>query len=133
MLDPRQYVPVVGIVTCLVLLAGLAAPFVLADPGEVGLYYDSGAINPLVACLFAILAIVVFAAGREGRTDPPLAAGVTLAMGVFATVVAVAWALTARVDVVDAAIISAHPSVLVAVSLSLPAAAAWYARSLGLL
>lgn len=132
MADPRRFVPVVGIAACAVVLAGLAVPFVLADPGQVGLYYDSGAVNPLVAGLFAVLSIVVFAAGREGRTDPALAAGVTLTMGVFTTVVAVAWALTVRVDVVDAAAVSAHPLALAVVSLSLPAAATWYARSLGL-
>lgn len=132
MANPRRYVPLVGIVACLLLLGGLAVPFFFASGNEVGLYYDSGALNPMIAGLFAVVAIVVFAAGRENRTDPALAAGVALTLGVFAVVVVVPWALTVRVDVLANATLSAHPTVLAVLAVFLPVSAAWYARSLGI-
>lgn len=133
MANPRRYVPVVGIVACLLVLGALAVPFVLADGRQAGLYYDSGAITPLLAGLFALVSIVVFAAGREGRSDPALSAGVALTFGLFTAVVSLAWAATVRVDVLDSSLAAYHPLVLAAVSLALPLTAVWYARSLGLL
>lgn len=130
MANPRRYVPVVGIVACLLVLAGLAVPFLLASGSEVSLYYDSGALNPLIAGLFAVVAIVVFAAAREGRTDPALGAGVAMTFGVFTVLVIVAWSLTVRVDVLNSSIAASHPTALAAISLLVPLTAVWYARAL---
>lgn len=130
MANPRRYVPLVGIVACLLLLAGLAVPFLFVAGSEVTLYYDSGALNPLIAGLFAVVAIVVFAAARADRTDPALAAGVALTFGVFVVVVVVPWALTVRVDVLASPALSSHPTALAILSTLVPLSAAWYARSL---
>lgn len=130
MANPRRYVPVVGIVACLLVLVGLAVPFVLASGSEVSLYYDSGALNPLIAGLFVVVAIVVFAAAREGRTDPALGAGVALTFGVFTVMVVVAWSLTVRVDVLNSAIAASHPTAMAVLSLLVPLTAAWYAHAL---
>ena len=133
MVASRRVAPLAGIVASVLVLAALAVPFFVASVSEVTLYYDSGDLNPLVAGLFALVSILIFAAGREGRSDPALAAGVTLTFGVFAVIVSVVWALSVRVDVLDSSIAASHPWGLVVVTLALPVTAAWYARSLGLL
>jgi len=131
-MDDLRIAPLVGIVGCLAVLLALAAPYVLVeDVGGVGLYYGSGAINPLLAGLFAAIALIALAAGREGRSDPALAAGVALVLGAVMAVVAIAWALTVRVDVV--AIDTAHRWVVAGVSVFVPVGSAWFARALGLL
>lgn len=131
-MDSLRLAPTVGIVASVGFLVVLGAPYVLADAASgVGTYYESGAINPLIAGLFALVSVIVFAAGREGRTAPDLAAGVALALGLFVTLVAVAWALTARVDVI--AIQTSHRWVLAGVAAVIPASAAWFARALGVL
>jgi hypothetical protein len=133
MAEPRRYVPVVGIGASVLVLIVLVVPFAFADPAEVTLYYDAGDLNPLVAGLFALLSIVVLAAGRTGRTDPATAAGVALALGAFGTAAATVWALTVRVDVLTVSALSDHPIALAVVTLGMPLSALWYARSLRLL
>jgi len=131
-MDQTRLAPAVGIVACLLVLVVLALPYVLADTGRaVGLYYGTGAVNPLVAGLFVLVGLIVFAAGREGRSDPGTAAGAALALGVFGLGVALLWAVTVRVDVV--AITELHRWALVAVAALVPVAAGWYTRALGLL
>jgi hypothetical protein len=137
MVRSRRVAPVVGVLTCLLVLVTLAVPYVLADARTAGLYYESGAVNPLIGGLLALLSVVVFAAGREGRADPALAAGVTLTFGLFVVVLTVWWALTIpaallrEFEVVEASL-SSHRWVLSAITLTIPVTAAWYARSLGL-
>lgn len=133
----RQVAPLAGIVACLLVLGVLAIPYVLADSATVGLYYSSGLLNPLVVGLLAVVSIVVFAAGRQERTDPALAAGVTLTFGLFMVLLTVTWALTIpeallREFEIVAAALADHRWALVGVTLPVPATAAWYARSLGL-
>jgi hypothetical protein len=130
-MDDLRIAPLVGIVGCLAVLLALGAPYVLVeDASGIGLYYSSGAVNPLLAGLFAMVALIALAAGREGRSDPAMAAGVALVLGGVVAVIAVAWALTARVDVV--AIDTAHRWAVAGVSVFVPAGAAWFARALGL-
>ncbi len=130
-MDDLRIAPLVGIVGCLAVLLALGAPYVLVeDASGIGLYYSSGAVNPLLAGLFAMVALIALAAGREGRSDPAMAAGVALVLGGVITVIAMAWALTARVDVV--AIDTAHRWLVAVMSVFVPAGAAWFARALGL-
>jgi hypothetical protein len=131
-MNDLRLAPTVGIVASLAVLAALAAPYVLAESAaDVGLYYGSGALNPLLGGLFALVVLIVFAAGREGRTDPELAAGAALALGLFTLLIVVAWALTVRVDVL--VIATGHRWAVVAVAALLPASALWFARALNLL
>jgi hypothetical protein len=131
-MNDLRIAPTVGIVACLAVLGTLAAPYVLADSAaNVGTYYSSGAINPLLAGLFALVVLIVFAAGREGRTDPGLAAGAALALGLFTVLIAVAWALTTRVDAI--AITTGHRWAVVATAALLPLSAVWFARALRVL
>lgn len=123
-------VPTVGIVASLAVVVALSVPYLLGTNG-VGTYYGSGGVNPLLAGLFALVGVIVFAAGREGRSDPELAAGVALALGVFMVLVTVVWALTARVDAVQ--LTTMHRWLVVGTAALVPLSAVAYARVLGVL
>lgn len=135
-MEQSRLAPLVGIVGCVLVLVLIAVPYGLVETA-VGTYYGTGAINPLVAALFALLSVIVLAAGREARTDPGLAAGVGLTFGAFIVVVALAWALTVPEDVVlgmsENTLIEYHRWALVAVGLPVPVASVWWARTLDLL
>ena len=124
-MDRTRLVPTVGILACLAFLGALAAP--LGSPST-GVYYSSGALNPLIGGLLALVTVIVFAAGRQRRTDPSLAAGVALAFGLVITVTAIAWASTARTDVLS--ITPYHRHALAGTAAAVPVVAAWYAREL---
>jgi len=135
-MEAARLAPTLGIVACLAVLAGLAAPFLLvSDPGAVATYYGIGSLNPLFAGLFALVGVVVFAAGRQGRADPALAAGAGLVLGLFGAAVAVIWAASVPLALVfqlgTDTLIEYHRIALAAVALIVPAAAGWYARALG--
>lgn len=135
-MDDRRLAPTVGIVGCLAVFALLAVPYLLVDASAVGVYYDAGALNPLLAGLLAVVALVVFAAGRQGRSDAALSAGTGLAFGLVAAVIAAVWAFTVPVDVVyqlsTAAALAYHRWALVLAAALVPLGGAWYARTLGL-
>lgn len=127
-----------GIVSCLLVLCVLAIPYVVVGDGTtVNFYYAAGVIDPLVAGLLCAVGIIVFAAGRQGRTDPGTAAGVTLAFGAFVTLVAIAWAFTVPEQLVlqlsRNALLEYHRAVLVLSSVGVLVSGAWYARALSLL
>lgn len=131
--------PLVGVVGCALVLVALAVPYglVRTAPGSaVGSYYSEGALSPLVAGLFALIVAIVLAAGRDERTDPPLAAGIALALGFFGFVTMALWAVTVPEQVLfdmDApAVITYHRWASVVVSLVVPAASLWWSRTLGL-
>lgn len=139
-MDRSRLAPLVGIVGCLLVVAVLAVPYLLvrtAPASSVGFYYAAGAINPLLSGLFAFVGLIVIAAGREGRTDPGLAAGIALALGVFMVGVTVLWATTVPIGVVfdmDAPAIMAHHRLATTVAAGIvPVAGVWWARTLGLL
>lgn len=138
-MQQTRLAPLVGIAGCVLVLVVAAAPYWLVEtaPGTaVGTYYGTGAVNPLVGVLFALLSLIVLAAGREARTDPGLAAGVALTLGLFLVVVAALWALTVPEGVVgglsENALLEHHRWALVASGLPIPIASAWWARTLDL-
>ncbi|WP_255150535.1 DUF7548 family protein [Halorarius halobius] len=140
-MDDVRAAPTAGIVGCLLVLAVLAVPYLLVDAGGVGAYYAAGAISPLVAGLFALVGVIVFAAGREQRSDPPLVAGAGLVFGAFVFLICVLWAVTVpgglvlqlgEVSGFGATVLELHRWVLALVSVTVPVAAGWYARALGL-
>jgi len=136
-MDRTRLAPLVGIVGCLLYAGLLVVPYVLV-PGSsgtaVGLYYNSGGINPVVGGFFALIAVIVFAAGREDRSPPDLVAGAALVLGLFMTTLALVWALTVPQSVVTqlstATILQYHRGALVVTTLAVPAVAVWYARAL---
>lgn len=142
-MDDVRAAPTAGIVACTLVLAVLALPYLLVGPGAgVGTYYAAGVVTPFAAGLFALVCTIVFAAGREERSDPALVAGASLAFGVFALLVSALWAATVPESVVlqlgevtdsVATLLEAHRYLLVVASAGVAASAAWYARALRLL
>jgi hypothetical protein len=143
-MDRTRLAPLVGIVGCLLYAGLLVVPYVLvpatSDPAVgVGLYYNSGAINPIVGGFFALIAVIVFAAGRERRTDPGFAAGAALVLGLFMAGIALLWASTVPAGVVPGVgieaptYLSVHRWVLGGVGGLVSVAGGWWASNLGLL
>lgn len=135
-MDGTRSAPLLGIAGCLAAIVALVAPYLVAGTGAVGVYYDAGAgPTPLVAGLFAAVAIIVLAAGRADRTDGATAAGVGLVFGICIAGLAVVWAVTVPETIVfqlsRADLVAYHRWVLAAVSLAVPIGGAWYARALG--
>jgi len=142
-MDDVRAAPTAGIVACLLVAALLVLPYLLVSPGSaVNTYYNAGAITPLAAGLFALVGVIIFAAGREERTDPPLAAGAGLVFGLFAVAVTLAWALTVPASVAlqlgtgsDAVttLLEYHRYLVVVAAVLVAASGGWYARTLRLL
>ncbi|MFC6836295.1 DUF7548 family protein [Halomarina ordinaria] len=136
-MDDTRLAPAVGIVAALAVVAVLAVPYALIDtPGTVGAYYGGGLVDPQFAGLFALVAVIVFAAGRQERSDPALAAGAGLVFGLFTLLFCALWAFTVPADFVlsltTETAIEYHRYLLVVVALFLPAGGLWYARALRL-
>jgi hypothetical protein len=130
----EQAAPALGIAGCLAVVVVLAFPFALfPDWGtELGRYYTSGPLGVGTVLALALVGIVVFLAGTRGRTDPTTAAGIAVALGAVALVVALSWAVVAPLDPLfgfPAFWITELRWVVVAVTGVVPLAALLYARS----
>ncbi|WP_435363691.1 DUF7548 family protein [Haloarchaeobius sp. DYHT-AS-18] len=131
--------PTVGIVAALAFVVAVFVPYVALSETAIsglGTYYGVGIVSPTYLSLFALVAVIVFAAGREGRTEPDLAAGVTLVFGLVMAFLTLSWALDAG-SVVSSlgteAWMEYHPWAVLLCSVAVAACSAWYARVLGLL
>lgn len=130
---PETSAPTIGVVAALAVLAVVAAPYFLIDATEVGVYYSAPTFVPihLVVGLFAMVAVVVFAAGRNGRTDPPTAAGATVVIGGFMALLVLWWAVAVGglVGSLTAnATFDYHRWLLLVAVLAVAGSAGWYAR-----
>jgi len=135
-MESRHLVPSLGAVAAVSVVVLLSVPYgVVGDPNAIGTYYGAGAVNPLLGGLFALVAIIVFAAAREERSDPALSAGAALVLGLFTAVIVTLWALTVPLGVVTqfetSSLFEYHRFGTAIVSLALPVVAAWYARVIG--
>ncbi|MFC7226518.1 hypothetical protein N0B31_03820 [Salinirubellus salinus] len=133
-MDPVERPPTVGIVACLLVLATLAWPYLSEPVAAVSAYYATAAITPLAAGLLALVAVIVFAAGRQGRSDPELVAGAGLVFGLFIAGIGLSFAFSARIDVIggSSALLSYQRWVLAGAALLVPLTSVWYARVLRL-
>lgn len=134
-MEATRLAPTVGIVASALVLFLLTVPYALVEEGTaVAAYYDAGDVNPLVVGLFALVAVMVFAAGRQGRSSPDLVAGAALVLGGFMFVIATLWALTVPESLVQqlstATILQYHRAALVLTAAVVPLSAGWYARAL---
>jgi hypothetical protein len=133
-MEVEDVAPLVGSVACAACVAALVAPFVLlTDPGtELGLYYAAGPAGGTAVGFLAPVAVVVFLAGRRGRTDPVTAAGLTLVLGLGMVGLAASWALAVDPELVfsfPVAWMGSHRWVVVGFSAVVPISAAAYARA----
>ena len=134
-MDDLRTAPTVAIAGCLAYLLVLAVPYLIVETtSAVGAYYGSGALTPVVPGVFALVGVILFAAGREGRTDPSVAAGAGLVLGLFVLGLSVLWAATVPVSLVlgltESTLIEHHRWVVVAVAIPIPLGAAWFAWAL---
>lgn len=130
---PETRAPTVGILAALAVLAVVAAPYFLIPARDVGVYYSTPTFVPvhLVVGLFAMVSVVVFAAGRNGRTDPPTAAGAAVVLGGFMVVLVLWWALAVGGlvgSLTRNATFDYHRWLLLASTLAVAASATWFAR-----
>lgn len=146
-MEGRRLAPTVGILASLAVVALLLVPYAVVDAADASTYYDAGVLSPWISGLFALVAVVVFAAGREDRTAPETAAGVGLGLGFALAVVAIAWALTMPSEVplqlttdetvlgpiTTADVLEPHRWLLALVAVAVPGAGTWYGRTLDLL
>jgi hypothetical protein len=133
-MDPVERPPTAGIVACLLVLATLAWPYLSEPVAAVSAYYATAAITPLAAGLLAMVAVIVFAAGRQGRSDPELVAGAGLVFGLFIAGIGISFAFSARIDVIggSSALLSYQRWVLAGAAVLVPLTSVWYARVLRL-
>ncbi|WP_324662896.1 DUF7548 family protein [Haloarcula sediminis] len=129
--------PTVGIVGCVAYLVVLVVPYLIVETtSAVGAYYGAGALSPAIAAVFALLSIILLAAGREGRTDPSLAAGAALVLGVFVVGVSLLWAATVPTSLVlgltESTLIEQHRWAVVVAGAPIPLGAVWFAAALDL-
>lgn len=146
-MDSRRAAPTFGIVASLLVVVAVVVPYlVVEDAAAVATYYGAGALTPFAAAMMALVAVIVFAAGREDRTEPETAAGAAVGLGVVGLLVAVVWAVTVPADVplqlttdrpilgplTTATVIEYHRWALALAAVLPFAAAAWYAKALRL-
>jgi hypothetical protein len=92
-MDAQRTAPAAGFVACLLVLVVALAPSVLVGEPPVGAYYAAGPTGLAAVGILALFGAVGFLAGRQGRTEPDVAAGVTLVVGLATLAVAVVWFL----------------------------------------
>jgi hypothetical protein len=146
-MESRRLAPTLGIGASLSVVALLLVPYAILGAGDAGTYYAAGAVTPWFSALLALVAVVVFAAGREDRTAPETAAGIGLGLGFALAVVAVLWAVTVPGEVPlqlttdqtlfgpvsTADVLQPHRWVVALTAATVPACGVWYARTLDLL
>ncbi|EMA18676.1 DUF7548 family protein [Haloarcula argentinensis] len=137
-MDDLRLAPAVGIVGCVLYLLVLAVPYGLVETASaVGAYYSSGALSPLLPGVFALVCIIVLAAGREGRSDPSIAAGASIGMGVFIVALSLLWAVTVPESLVlgltESTLMEYHRWGVVLAGILIPVGGTWFARALDLL
>ena len=130
----EQAAPALGILGCLAVVVTLALPYLVSTGwgSQLGRYYAAGPLGVGAVFFFALVGIVVFLAGARGRTDASTAAGISLALGVVALLVALLWAMSVSLQPLfgfPASWITDHRWYVVAVTSIIPVAAALYARA----
>ena len=132
-MDHRRSATALGLAACTGVLALTALPYLVAPGRAVGVYYGTSFGGPPLVALFAVIVAIALAAGRRGRTDPALAAGISLAFGAFVGLLAVVWALGVSPSLVggltEVDLLEYHRWAFGLAGLLVAAAAGWYARA----
>jgi hypothetical protein len=88
--------PTIGAFSCLILAGAVFTPAVIITTpgGSVADYYAAGPFGISVVGFLALLNVVVFLAGKQGRTDPVTVAGITLVSGITMFGFGILWAVS---------------------------------------
>lgn len=125
-----------GIVGAVATVIVLAAPYAIISGADyatqLAAYYAAGAFGAGAVALFALVSAVVIGSVERGNLDPGTLAGVAVMLGVATTASAAAWAVAIEPTTMFAEFrwLEQHAQAVVAISLSIPASAAVYAREL---
>lgn len=137
---PEQRPPTVGIVAAVSYLVAVFLPYVALSGVETAAlpaYYDFGIAGPQFLAVLPLVGIILFAAGRERRTEPDYVAGLTLVLGAMLAVFVAIWALSVPENVVlsigEATWLEYHRWLVLLTALAMVACSLWYAKSLELL
>lgn len=132
-MDRERLAAGTGIVAAAAVAMLVAATYALLDPTALGPYFAAAPVGPPVVTLFALVAIVVLAAGAEERSDPALMAGAALVLGAFSAGLAWWWALSVSPSLVgsltDLAIFEYHRWAIALAATALLSASVGYARA----
>jgi hypothetical protein len=130
----------VGVVSAAAYAVGMIVPYVAGGVpgGAVQTYYtEFGVVGPPYIAVLALVALIVLAAGRQGRTAPDIAAGVALVVGFMVVLLTAMWAFGGVADVVGslstAAWLEYHRWVLLAAGVGIFAGALWFADAIGVI
>ncbi len=132
----RQIAARIATVWCLLLVVGVGLPFVALDTSSVELYYSAGPVDPLLAGLLGICCAIVIAAASTERTEPSLAAGVSLSLMLFSLGITASWALSLDTELILSfpvdPLFQYHPLAVVLTALLGTVSVFWYSHSLQL-
>lgn len=132
-MDHARYAVALGLLACGTVVGLSTVPYLVAPGSAVGVYFAAGFGGPPLIALFAVIVAIALAAGLRGRTDPVLAAGISLAFGAFVALLSVGWALAVTPSLVggltEQSEFAYHRWAFAAAALLVPVAAGWYARS----
>lgn len=92
-MDRLQLPPTAGIVGGAGAAVVVVLPYLLPDATATAVagYYDYGIAGPWMVLVCGLLAVVVYASGRQGRTEHDTAAGAGLALGLGALLFGLLW------------------------------------------
>lgn len=134
-MDTARLFSLLGAGTCLLVVLVLAVPGLVISGAETLLwdYYTAGPTGGLGIGFFALIGVVVFLSGEHGRADPPLVAGIALAIGVAIVVLSGIWLISISQTLVFSfpvryEWIQYHRYVVFGISIVVLLAAGWYAR-----
>jgi hypothetical protein len=130
----------VGVVSAAAYAVAMGVPYVAGGvPGGAvpTSYTEFGAVGPPYISVLALVALIVLAAGRQGRTAPDVAAGVALVVGLIVTVLTALWAFGGVAGVVGtlstAAWLEYHRWVLLGTAGGVFGGALWFADAIGVI
>jgi hypothetical protein len=127
-----ESVPLAAATACAVVVALVTVPYLVADSGAVGVYYDAGPATPLFVGVLAVVAGMGLVSGAKDRADAATVAAVALVFGLFMTGMSAGWAVAVDPATVgglgEVAALEHHRWLVVATSLVATALAGWYAK-----
>lgn len=136
---PEQRPPTAGIVASLSYLFAIFGPYLILSEEETAAlpaYYDFGVAGPQFLAILPLVGLVLFAAGRQQRTEPDYIAGLTLVLGMVLTAFVAIWAVSVPQNVIlsigEASWLEYHRWLVVLAALAMVACSLWYAKSLEL-